>query len=122
MVSMALATLGLVAHDDARPAFPAVYLEGHTVLSYGELAGLAGETGRVLRHGGKALVLCAGDRDLTTLLAYLAALRLGTPSGCPGPLLYSGAADTGTESWWYEPPRQPGAWPARCASCSADQR
>jgi hypothetical protein len=86
------------------------------------VAGLAGETGRVLRHGSKALVLCAGDRDLTTLLAYLAALRLGTPSGCPGPLLYSGAADTGTESWWYEPPRQPGAWPARCARCSADQR
>jgi hypothetical protein len=197
MVSMALATLDLVAHDDARPAFPAVYLEGHTVLSYGELAGLAGESGRVLRHDSKALVLCAGDRDLATLLAYLAALRLGhadrlsgplvalqdgdgtrlplflihTDSGQAGPYcrladalgeefavsglqaggLYSGAEprrtvpamagtyagvrlvavigtglleppDTGTGFWWDEPPRQPGAWPARCASCSADQR
>src|SRR5580700_11177386 len=77
MVSMALATLDLVTHDDAQPAFPAVYLEGHTVLSYGELAQLVGESEQVLRHDSKALVLCAGDRDLPTLLAYLAALRLG---------------------------------------------
>src|SRR5580700_4187897 len=77
MVSMALATLDLVTHDDAQSAFPAVYLEGHTVLSYGELAELVGESERVLRHDSKALVLCAGDRDLPTLLAYLAALRLG---------------------------------------------
>jgi acyl-CoA synthetase (AMP-forming)/AMP-acid ligase II len=77
MVSMALATLDLVTHDDAQSAFPAVLLEGHTVLSYGELAGLVGESERVLRHDRKALVLCAGDRDLPTLLAYLAALRLG---------------------------------------------
>jgi hypothetical protein len=102
MVSMALATLDLVAHDDGRPAFPAVYLEGHTVLSYGELAGLAGESGRVLRRdSSKALVLCAGDRDLATLLE---------------------SPDTGTESWWDQPPRQPGAWLARCASCPADRR
>jgi hypothetical protein len=33
-------------------------------VSCGELAGLAGGSGWVLRHGGKALVLCAGDRDL----------------------------------------------------------
>jgi acyl-CoA synthetase (AMP-forming)/AMP-acid ligase II len=77
MVSMALATLDLVTHDDAQPAFPAVHLAGHTVLSYGELAGLVGESEQVLRHDSKALVLCAGDRDLPTLLAYLAALRLG---------------------------------------------
>ena len=77
MVFMASATLDLVGHDDARPAFPAVYLDGHAVLSYAELAGLVGEAERVLRHDGKALVLCAGDRDLPTLLAYLAALRLG---------------------------------------------
>jgi hypothetical protein len=77
MVSTALGRLDLVTHDGARPGFPAVFLEGHTVLSYGELAGLVGEAGRVLRHDGKALVLCAGDRDLPTLLAYLAALRLG---------------------------------------------
>jgi hypothetical protein len=31
MVSVARATLDLVTHDAARPAFPAVYLEGHTV-------------------------------------------------------------------------------------------
>ena len=77
MVSRALATLDLVTHDDAQPAFPAVHLEGQTVLSYGELAELVGESERVLRHDDKALVLCAGDRDLPTLLAYLAALRLG---------------------------------------------
>jgi acyl-CoA synthetase (AMP-forming)/AMP-acid ligase II len=77
MVPMALATLDLVGHGNARPASAAVHLEGNTALSYGELAGLVGESERVLRHDGKALVLCAGDRDLPTLLAYLAALRLG---------------------------------------------
>ena len=77
MVPKPLATLDLVTHDDAQPAFPAVYLEGHTVLSYGELAELVRESERVLHHDSKALVLCAGDRDLPTLLAYLAALRLG---------------------------------------------
>jgi hypothetical protein len=124
MVSMALATLDLVAHDDGRPAFPAVYLEGHTVLSYGELAGLAGESGRLLRRDSKALVLCAGDRDLATLLAYLAALRLGYAERLVAAigtgLLES--PDTGTGSWWDQPPRQPGAWLARCASCPADRR
>ena len=75
--AMASATLDLVTHDDAQPASPAVHLEDHTTLSYGELAGLVGESERALRHDGKALVLCAGDRDLPTLLAYLAALRLG---------------------------------------------
>jgi len=74
---MPLATLDLVTHDDARPASPALYLEGHDVLSYGELAGLVGESEQALRHDSKALVLCAGDRDLPTLLAYIAALRLG---------------------------------------------
>jgi hypothetical protein len=225
MASMALATLDLGAHDDARPAFPAVYLKGHTVLSCGELAGLAGESGRLPCHDSKALVLCAGDRDLATLLAYLAGLRLGDADRLSGPLvaiqdgdgtrlplflvrpdsgqagpycrlahalgeefavsglqaggLYSGAEprrtvpaiagavravrpagpylpggcasgaavacemaarlddvrlvaaigtglleppDTGTESWWDELRRQPAAWPARCASCPADQR
>jgi hypothetical protein len=57
MVSRARATLDLVTHDDARPAFLAVHLDGHTVLSYGELAGLAGESERVLRHDSKALAL-----------------------------------------------------------------
>ncbi|HXL89946.1 MAG TPA: hypothetical protein VN969_13400 [Streptosporangiaceae bacterium] len=58
-----------MTHDDARPAFPAVHLAGHAVLSCGELTGLAGESGRVLRHGSKALVLCAGDCDLPAPLA-----------------------------------------------------
>jgi hypothetical protein len=39
MVSMALAMLDLVTHDDAQPAFPVVHL----------------------RDDSKALVLCAGD-------------------------------------------------------------
>jgi hypothetical protein len=82
MVSMALATPDLVARDDAWPAFPAVYLEGHTVLSYGELAGLAGGSGRVLRHADRL-------------------------SGLPVAIQDGG---------------QPGAWPTRCASSSADQR
>jgi len=33
MVTLALATLGLVTHDDARPAFPAAHHEGQAVLS-----------------------------------------------------------------------------------------
>ena len=66
----------LVTHDDASPTAPAVYV-GSTVLSYAELAALVGTAERALRHDGKALVLCAGDRDLPTVLAYLAALRLG---------------------------------------------
>jgi hypothetical protein len=48
MVATALVTLDLVTHDDAKPAFPAVHLEGRTVLFRGELAGLAGASGRVL--------------------------------------------------------------------------
>ncbi|MGD0067183.1 MAG: hypothetical protein ABSB76_27565 [Streptosporangiaceae bacterium] len=164
---MALATLDLVAHDDARPAFPAVYLEGHTVLSYGELAGLAGESGRVLRHADRlsGLPVAIQDGDGTRPLLFLIhpdngragpygrlAYGLGEEfavSGIQAGGLYSGAEprrmvmagalddvrlvaaigtglleppDTGTESWWDEPPRQPGAWPARCANCSADQR
>jgi len=115
MVSIALATLDLVTHHDAQPAFPAIHLEGHTVLTYGELAGLAGESERVLRHDSKALVLCARDRDLPTLLAYLAALRLGhavafLPASTDHELLEP--PDTGTESWLRP----------RSASCSADQR
>jgi hypothetical protein len=50
MVSMALTTLDLVTHDDAQPAFPAVPLEGHTVLSYGELAGADGYLASALRE------------------------------------------------------------------------
>jgi len=102
LASVALATLDLVVHDDARSASAAVYLEGHTVLSYGEPAGLAGEAGLVLRHDSKALVRCAGDRDLPALLACLAALRLGhavafLPASIDHELLEP--PDTGTESW-----------------------
>jgi hypothetical protein len=64
MVSRALATLDFVAHDDAQPTFRAVHLEGRTLRSYGELVELVGESERVLRHDSKALVLCAGDRNL----------------------------------------------------------
>jgi hypothetical protein len=60
--------LDLVTHDDARPALPAVHLEGRTTLTYGELAELVGEFERALRCDGKALVLCAGDRDLGTTI------------------------------------------------------
>jgi acyl-CoA synthetase (AMP-forming)/AMP-acid ligase II len=74
---MASATLDLVTHDGVQPTSPAMHLESRTVLSYGELAELVGESERALRYDGKALVLCAGDRDLPTLLAYLGALRLG---------------------------------------------
>ena len=74
---MAPATLDLVTHDNAQRTSPALHLDDHTVLSYGELSDLVGEAERALRHDGKALVLCEGDRDLPTLLAYLAALRLG---------------------------------------------
>ncbi|HZR54235.1 MAG TPA: hypothetical protein VFB06_32640 [Streptosporangiaceae bacterium] len=107
MVSRAPATLNLMTHGDARPAFPAEYLEGHTEL--------AGGSGRVLRHDSKALLLCAGDRDLTAPLVYFAALRLGQavaflPALIGHELLEP--PDTGAESWL-----QP-----RSASCSADQR
>jgi acyl-CoA synthetase (AMP-forming)/AMP-acid ligase II len=74
---MASAALDLVTHDDAQPGASAVYLKGRTALTYGDLAKSVGEFELALRHDGKALVLCAGDRDLPTLLAYLAALRLG---------------------------------------------
>ena len=35
--------LDFATHDDARPSLPAVYLEGRTTLTYGELAELIGE-------------------------------------------------------------------------------
>jgi len=35
--------LDFVTHDDARPALPAVHLEGRITLTYGELAELIGE-------------------------------------------------------------------------------
>jgi hypothetical protein len=130
-----------VTHDDAQPAFPAARLEGHAVLSCGGLAGLAGESGRVLRHDGKALVLCAGGRDLPALLACLAAPRPGhavafLPAsdeilpGCqpglvaavpgPGTGLAGGTAAVITAAG--RAPAAPGIWPARCANCPAGRR
>jgi hypothetical protein len=146
MASMALATLDLVARDDARPAFPAVHLGGHAVLSCGELAGLAGESGRVLRHDGKALAPCAGGRDLPALLACLAALRPGravaflpasdeilpacqprlvAPAPGPGTALADGTvAVIGALGLTaaVRAPATPGIWPARCANCPAGRR
>lgn len=69
--------LDLVTHDRAAPSSPAVSVAGRETLTYRDLAGLVGGVERLLRHDSKALVLCAGDRELPTLLAYLAALRLG---------------------------------------------
>ncbi|TDV49712.1 acyl-CoA synthetase (AMP-forming)/AMP-acid ligase II [Actinophytocola oryzae] len=69
--------LDLVTHDRAVPSSPAVSVAGRETLTYHDLAGLVGGAERLLRHDGKALVLCAGDRELPTLLAYLAGLRLG---------------------------------------------
>ncbi|MFJ6671159.1 AMP-binding protein [Actinosynnema sp. NPDC091369] len=66
-----------MTRGEASPQSPAVHLVGGETLSYGDLAALVGESERALRHDTKALVLCAGDRDLPTLLTYLAALRLG---------------------------------------------
>jgi hypothetical protein len=50
-----------VTHDDAQPAFPAMHLEGHTVLSYGELAG--GGTAAVISAPG----ISAAERAPVTL-------------------------------------------------------
>ncbi|MFI9007912.1 AMP-binding protein [Actinosynnema sp. NPDC053489] len=74
---MPSATLDLVTRGAAPPGAPAVHLVGGRTLSYGDLAALVGTAERALRHNGKALVLCAGDRDLPTLVTYLAALRSG---------------------------------------------
>ena len=49
--------LDLVTCDDVRSAFLAVHLEGRTVLSYGELAGLVSESERVLCHDSEALAM-----------------------------------------------------------------
>jgi hypothetical protein len=146
MVSMALATLDLVPHDDAQSAFPAVHLGGHAVLSRGELAGLAGESERVLRHDGKSLVLRAGGRDLPALLACLAALRPGRAvaflpapdeilSACqPGLVAPAPGSGTGLAgntaavisalglTAAVRAPATLGIWPARCANCPAGQR
>jgi acyl-CoA synthetase (AMP-forming)/AMP-acid ligase II len=67
--------LDVVGHGAA--GTPAVVLGGGRTLTYGDLAELVGGVEKSLRHNDKALVVCAGDRDLPTLLGYLAGLRLG---------------------------------------------
>ena len=69
--------LDLVTHERATPDAPAMTMAGQGTLTYRELADMVGRVGRSLRSDDKSLVLCAGDRDLPTVLAYLAALRLG---------------------------------------------
>lgn len=117
----ALATLDLLTRDDERLVFFAVHLDGHAVVSCGELAGLARGSGWVLRHGGKVLMLCAGDRDLPALYVRRAsqdAVRDWRPSPCTGPVGVFGLP-------W--PGRRPlssagmsavrtGSWPTRCVT------
>ena len=62
--AMASETLDLVTHDNARPASPALFLVGNVTMTYGEPAKSVSEYETALRRDGKALVLCAGDRDL----------------------------------------------------------
>lgn len=88
MVSGTLATLDLVTRGDAWLASPAAYLGGRAVLSCGELTGLAGGSGPVLRRVSKALVLHAGDRDLPALHGWRASqddVRDWRPSPYTGP-------------------------------------
>jgi acyl-CoA synthetase (AMP-forming)/AMP-acid ligase II len=59
--------------DAGRHSRPAIVTAARTV-TYGELRHLIGETGRLLRSDRKLLVTVFGDRDLGTVLAYLAAL------------------------------------------------
>jgi acyl-CoA synthetase (AMP-forming)/AMP-acid ligase II len=77
---VAVATLDLVTHERAEGRSPAVITAG-TTLTYAELDKMVSGVERSLRHNNKALVLCSGDRDLTTLSAYLAALRIGHTVG-----------------------------------------
>jgi hypothetical protein len=70
---MASAMLDLVIHADARPTLPTAHLEGRITLTYGGMAELIGEFEQALRYDGKALVLCAGDREIYTDTALLLA-------------------------------------------------
>jgi hypothetical protein len=101
MVPTALATLDLVAHDDARLAFPAAYLEGHAVPSYGELAAVSG-----IQAGG--LYSGAEPRSTvqTTADAYVDAVRAVRS---PGPCLLGGCAsgaaiacEITARFWWAD--------------------
>jgi hypothetical protein len=79
---------------------------------------LCGYTGRAPRYhqAPRFEVRELGEIDMVSMalatLDSVAAMGTGL-LGPPG---------TGTGSWLDEPPRQPGAWPARDASCPADQR
>jgi len=52
-----------------------------------DMVSMALATLDLLAHDGKALVVCAGDRDLATVLAYLTALRLGHAGRLSGMLV-----------------------------------
>ena len=87
MVSMALAALDLVGHDGARPASPAVFLEGQRVLSYGELAYLA-----ALRLGHAVAFLPASDEILSAYQPEFVVPAPGSGAGLAG-LGYRPAAE-----------------------------
>src|SRR5579872_1487811 len=87
MVSMALAALDLVGHDGARPASPAVFLEGQRVLSYGELAYLA-----ALRLGHAVAFLPASTEILSEYQPEFVVPAPGAGTGLAG-LGYRPAAE-----------------------------
>ena len=59
------------------PAAPALLTGDGEVVRYGALPARTDPWCRLLRHPGKALVVCFAGRDLATALCYLAVLRLG---------------------------------------------
>jgi acyl-CoA synthetase (AMP-forming)/AMP-acid ligase II len=68
--------LDLLNAGRRRPDAPAVWDDGSS-LTYRDLSRMVDAAAGVLGTGRKSLVLCGGDRDLPTLVSYLAALRQG---------------------------------------------
>jgi hypothetical protein len=78
---------------------------------------LCGCTGRAaMSPGPRFEVRELGEIDMVSVALATLDLVAAMGTGLLGP------PGTGTGSWLDEPPRQPGAWPAHCASCPADQR
>jgi acyl-CoA synthetase (AMP-forming)/AMP-acid ligase II len=86
--------LDLLRDADGRSDSRALVSVPGDELTRRKLARLVDRTARELDSPGKSLVMCLGDRDLGTVTAYLAALRLGHavaflpatrtgPDGCP---------------------------------------
>ncbi|NUP15592.1 MAG: AMP-binding protein [Streptomyces sp.] len=69
--------LDLLTAGRRRPDAPAVWWDDGSPLTYRELGRMVDVAAGVLGTGRKSLVLCGGDRDLPTLVSYLAALRQG---------------------------------------------